>query len=318
MLQQTQFAVVISAFSKWLTKLPTLTALASATEQDVLQLWAGLGYYRRAKSLHRAAKQMLAQGHTNLPNTRQELQSLPGIGPYTAGAILSLAYNQAEPIVDGNIIRVFSRVYRIPTLPSSSIDTDVYWKKAREWVAGKNPGLVAEALMELGATVCTKANPKCAECPLANDCQSYCAGCTDQYPQKAVQVKGVHLHGIACVMSEKKGVWLQRCKGGLLDHHWTIPFAFASHESLGSLPFGELNSLCIDGKKMGSIKHSITKYRMNIDVYTLETNSHRIQTNAQKIKWKRVALSEVQQHLVHNLGRKILAARNINRVDRST
>jgi len=170
MLQQTRVETVISYWHRWMEKFPTLQKLAEATQEDVNALWAGLGYYRRAKSLLECAKKVVNEYNGVLPQTTKELLTLPGIGEYTAGAISSIAYGQKEALVDGNVIRVLSRMRAIKYEKDSKDMSNTAWKLARQIVDDDHPGDFNQALMELGATVCKPTSPNCEQCPVRNLC----------------------------------------------------------------------------------------------------------------------------------------------------
>ncbi|MBW8889485.1 MAG: A/G-specific adenine glycosylase [Fibrobacteres bacterium] len=169
MLQQTQVATVVPYFERWMARFPDVAALAAAAEADVLEAWAGLGYYSRARNILVTARELASRGGV-FPDSREGLMALKGIGEYTAGAIASLAFDRPEPILDGNLVRVFSRLYGMAFLPDSKANRAAYWDKAREWAEAHRPGLVNEGLMELGALICTPRNPACDDCPLAAGC----------------------------------------------------------------------------------------------------------------------------------------------------
>ena len=170
MLQQTQVSTVREYFIRWMERFPDIQTLAAATEEDVFRYWQGLGYYSRARNILKTAKEIATrqiQGHCSMPQTRKELEALPGIGAYTAGAILSLAYHQCEAILDGNLVRIFSRVYALDFLPTDSKESaEIYWDYAREVADFPKAYMHNEALMELGRTVCKVKNPDCKNCPL--------------------------------------------------------------------------------------------------------------------------------------------------------
>lgn len=179
MLQQTTVVAVIPYYEAWMAKFPTVDSVASASETDVMRAWQGLGYYNRARNIQNTARQVLQSGW---PDSPSELKKLPGIGPYTAGAIASIAFNQSCPVVDGNIERVYSRL----TADASTSS----FRKSRAWAwAEKNldqirPGDWNQALMELGATICRPVKPLCPECPLSSHCKGYQAGTQNQFPPK--------------------------------------------------------------------------------------------------------------------------------------
>jgi len=172
MLQQTQVATVIEYFHRWMKAFPTIQALAGATNEKVNEMWAGLGYYRRAKLLHKCAQEIVANHDGKIPTTAEELQQLPGIGKYTAGAIASIVFGEVAPVVDGNVIRVLSRVRAIGCENKAKAQK-LHWELAAELVSPSHPGDFNQSLMELGATVCTRAHPQCITCPIKAHCLAY-------------------------------------------------------------------------------------------------------------------------------------------------
>ena len=170
MLQQTQVVTVIPFFLRFMARFPTLQSLASAPMDDVLQQWAGLGYYARARNLHRAAQQMVAEYGARVPNTPEEIERLPGIGRYTAGAILSIAYDLPRPLVDANVVRVLCRIFGVRGDPKSTANQAALWLLAEQLVSARHPGDFNQGLMELGALVCRPDEPLCEQCPLLPEC----------------------------------------------------------------------------------------------------------------------------------------------------
>jgi A/G-specific adenine glycosylase len=203
MLQQTQVATVIPYYERWMGRFPDVSALAAASDADVLEAWAGLGYYSRARNILVTARELAARGGA-FPDTREGLMALKGVGEYTAGAIASLAFDRPEPILDGNLVRVFSRFYGMGFLPDSKANKDAYWGKAKEWAAAHRPGLVNEGLMELGALVCTPRNPACGECPLAERCHARREGNQAALPPAKARKAAVDVQGFA-VAAFRKG-----------------------------------------------------------------------------------------------------------------
>jgi len=173
MLQQTQVATVVPYFHRFLAALPTIADLAAADEQIVLRLWQGLGYYSRARNLRKAAIAVMQQHNGRMPSDVELLLTLPGVGRYTAGAIASLAYDRRAPILDGNVVRVLSRLDAIEHDPRSPAMQKRLWARAEEILPPKRAGDFNSALMELGATVCTPRNPQCLICPVAGQCLAY-------------------------------------------------------------------------------------------------------------------------------------------------
>jgi A/G-specific adenine glycosylase len=182
MLQQTQVATVVDYFERFIAAFPTVEALAAADEQRVLTLWQGLGYYRRARHLHAAAKRIVDEHGGAVPRDAATLRTLPGVGDYTAGAIASIAFARAEPILDGNVARVLARWSGLAEPVDQPAARRRLWQLAAALVPRKHPGDFNQALMELGALVCTKRSPQCLICPLAAQCSAHQQGRTESLP----------------------------------------------------------------------------------------------------------------------------------------
>jgi A/G-specific adenine glycosylase len=182
MLQQTTVVAVIPYFERFLARFPTLAALASADEHDVLRLWEGLGYYSRARNLHAAAREVVVEHAGIIPSDVATLGTLPGIGRYTAGAIASLAYDRRAPIVEANTQRVYTRLLALCEPPDSTAGRNAIWTFAERAVPSRSAGAFNEALMDLGATVCVPVSPRCQECPLTSCCGAFRAGLQAQIP----------------------------------------------------------------------------------------------------------------------------------------
>lgn len=224
MLQQTRVDTVVPYFLRWMARLPTVAALARADEEEVLRLWSGLGYYSRARNLHRAAQQVVAQHDGRLPADLEALRRLPGIGPYTAGAIASIAFDIPAAAVDGNVLRVIARLL--------DDDRDLRDAKNRNILAGaagrllheERPGDWNQALMELGATVCTPRRPDCPRCPVSDHCAGHRNGRAAELPrlrpkQPPVAV-AVHL---AWIRQDDQVLLTRSASGGLLQGLWGLP-----------------------------------------------------------------------------------------------
>lgn len=206
MLQQTRVEAVRNKFSAFIRRFPTLRALAAADVDDVLQTWSGLGYYRRARMLHAAAREMVATHNGRFPRDHAALLKLPGIGRYTAGAICSIAFNQPQPIVDGNVERVFARLFAIAEPIKQASTQAQVWRLAEEWAnAGQPPRVLNQALMELGATVCTPRNPRCDACPVATICEARKAGDVRSFPAMPRRGKPKDIRYFAVCVSDDDG-----------------------------------------------------------------------------------------------------------------
>lgn len=224
MLQQTQVATVIAYFHRFIKRFPTVKHLAQASEQEVLKLWEGLGYYRRARNLHRAAQMIMDEFGGNVPQTVESLLKLPGIGRYTAGAIASIAHQRPAPILDGNVIRVLSRYTAFEEPTDSTSGQQQLWASAEHLVKGKSPADFNQAMMELGALVCTPKSPSCLVCPLRNQCRANQSNVPEKYPQltKKIKPRQVHHHVIA-IHRRGKHIIRQRPDDGLWSSMWELP-----------------------------------------------------------------------------------------------
>lgn len=232
MLQQTQVSRVLEKFAPFMDRFPTLSALADADEDDVLAMWSGLGYYRRARSLHHCAQETSTR-FGELPTSVDDLMSLKGIGRYTAGAIASIVHNEPAPIVDGNVERVLLRIEGQPLRVGEPDTRDWCWQRAEELVkqAAKSraksvsPAAFNEALMELGALVCTPKSPSCLTCPLRADCRACQAGKQHEIPAPKARKARKPLYMACAIVENKKSQLLisQRPKGGLWGGLWEVP-----------------------------------------------------------------------------------------------
>ncbi|MGB5131107.1 MAG: A/G-specific adenine glycosylase, partial [Steroidobacteraceae bacterium] len=184
MLQQTQVETVIPYFGRFIARFPDVGSLAAAPLDEVLHLWSGLGYYARARNLHRAAGEIARRPGGRLPETTPEWTALPGIGRSTAAAILALSRGQRQPILDGNVKRVLARLFCIRDMPGNAETSARLWRLAEECTPHTCVGEYTQAIMDLGATVCTRANPTCERCPLNDACGALAAGCVDELPMR--------------------------------------------------------------------------------------------------------------------------------------
>jgi A/G-specific adenine glycosylase len=222
MLQQTQVKTVIEYYLKFTQRFPTIKSLADANENEVLSLWSGLGYYSRARNLHKGAKYLLEKHQGNFPQTLEEALEIPGVGPYTAGAVLSIAYDLPVPVVDGNVQRVFSRLYLKTESPEKL--TLFFWEKARELIKNvKSSKIYNQALMELGATVCTKYDPKCGSCPINKYCEAYKQGLQNEIPRAKKRQSQKNLHWVGYLYQQGDKFYLEKGKMRWWQEMWHFP-----------------------------------------------------------------------------------------------
>jgi A/G-specific adenine glycosylase len=226
MLQQTQVSRVVERFEPFLGRFPTVQALARAPEYAVMAEWSGMGYYRRARLLHRAACEIVAKHGGIVPNDPRALAELPGLGRYTAGALASICFGLSEPILDGNIRRVLMRLHARRG-PQTGLAVDRWaWRRAAELVrAARNPSPLNEGLMELGATICTPRSPNCAACPLRGSCRSFAAGLQDRIPSAKPRIGRKRLVCVSVLATDRRGRLLVECRPdrGLWAGMWQAP-----------------------------------------------------------------------------------------------
>jgi A/G-specific adenine glycosylase len=225
MLQQTQAATVIPYFERWMKTYPSVSTLAKARESDVLRLWEGLGYYSRARHLLRGAQLMIEQHRGQVPSDVATLRSIPGIGRYTAGAIASIAYQQAQPVLDGNVMRVLCRWRDIPGDSRRAPLHEHLWTLARQLATDTNAALVNESLMELGAVLCTPTKPRCSECPLRRRCRALANGHVQLRPTPARRPKATLRTVTIAVVSKRDQLLLkqQEVHAKQWASLWTFP-----------------------------------------------------------------------------------------------
>ena len=271
MLQQTQVITVIPYFERFIGRFPTVEKLAEAPEEEVMTHWAGLGYYSRARNLHRGAKLIVEQG--GFPKSHEAWLEIPGVGPYTAGAIVSIALNEAEPILDGNVERVLSRVRRVGAgreFTPTEIKTRL-WKLSRIFVTRAHsldvrPSVLNQALMELGATVCTPRNPRCTVCPLTDICRAFAAGEADRFPMKKKRKEWIAISETAhCLVNDQGHVLLEkRQEGQWRAGLWDLPSELpAASKRIGAKEVGVIET-----------KHIVTRHKITraTHVYRLAKN----------------------------------------------
>ena len=274
MLQQTRIEAVLPYFQRFITELPDVTALATVPQEKLLKLWEGLGYYSRARNLQKAAQVIVEQYGGELPRDYEALLGLPGIGPYTAGAIASIAYAIPVPAVDGNVMRVLARLTGDDTDVLSAAGKKRFSDLAWQLVPEQNPGRFNQAIMELGERVCLpNGTPKCEDCPLRSACVAYAEGRAEQLPVRIKKVKRRIEHRAVAVVridGEPPMVLLHRRPDtGLLAGLWELPNTLDSNPLL-SLP-ERLRDKCIEGEPLSGCKHlfSHVEWQMTAKVFYL-------------------------------------------------
>jgi A/G-specific adenine glycosylase len=263
MLQQTQVATVIPYYERWLKTFPSLSALARAPLSKALELWAGLGYYRRVRMFHQAANYIQRELQGKIPKTAEELRKLPGIGRYTAGAIASIAWGEKVPVLDGNVIRILTRIFAIGQSVDRPATLERLWLIAASLLSESNPGDLNQSLMELGATVCFPSNPECGRCPVRKNCAAHQKGKELFYPVRSQKDRYEKLRMAALVLRNRRNeVWLEKQPvkgrwGGL----WMFPFWMDKKAMLS-----EILSSCSQPIHFLTVPHAFTKYRITLEV----------------------------------------------------
>ena len=225
MLQQTRVDQAEPFYKRFIEAFPDVESLAGAEQDEVLRLWEGLGYYSRARNLHKAARQVVSEHAGRVPDEQETIRKLPGVGPYTAAAVLSIAHAKPHAVLDGNVKRVLTRVYAVDTVVSRAGTRRHLQSLADELLDADQPGTFNQALMELGATVCTPSQPRCDDCPLRTVCRAREAGTQTSYPVKKEKAPVPHHHiAVGLVTNERKEFLIQRRpEDGLLGGLWEFP-----------------------------------------------------------------------------------------------
>lgn len=321
MLQQTRVETVEGYFQRWMERFPTVEALAAADLQEVLKAWEGLGYYARARNLHKAARQIVAAHGGVLPADRKALLALPGIGEYTAGAILSIAYNQPEPLLDGNVKRVLARLCDIDQPISALAVLRQLWSLARALVEAAPAGAAGacnEALMELGATLCTPQSPRCLLCPLLAGCQAAAHGTQAERPVMPPRKQTPHYDVAAGVIwagnpYRSRLLLAQRPPAGMLGGLWEFPGGKleANDADLAACLRREIDEeLGIEievGDLLTTVKHAYTHFRITLHTF----HARHVAGTPQAIgcqDWRWVTLDEVAAFPLPVTDQKIAAA----------
>jgi A/G-specific adenine glycosylase len=271
MLQQTRVDTVLRYYDRFLARFPTTTALAGATEDDVLSAWSGLGYYRRARLLHTGVREVVAHYGGQVPEDPAARLELPGIGRYTAGAIGSIAFDRAEPIVDGNVARVLCRLHAIDT-PLGRADTDaLLWEHAAALAYGPRPGALNQALMELGATLCSKSSPSCERCPLRTHCQAHAQGRAQDLPvaRKKAPPRAVHWVVVAALSASSDAVVLARGQSTLFGGLWNLPMSEGHDADDAKRALHDLGiSARLTRQPRTKLEHVLSHRHLHVTLYT--------------------------------------------------
>ncbi len=294
MLQQTQVSAVLPYYRRFMQRFPDVHELAKAREETVLSVWSGLGYYRRARAMHRAAREVVDRHGGRVPADPGTLRSLPGIGRYTAGAVASIAYGREEPVVDGNVRRVLSRL-----VGSAGNDETELWDVATELVRGSAPGDLNQAIMELGALVCTPRSPECGECPMRSRCVAYSAGTPEAFPAR-IKARPTERVRVAVAVVRRNGrVLLERPSlSSPLRGEWDLPALElapkADPRAAVVAGLGERHGIEVAvGARLREASHGILHRRLRLEAFDCRMLRGRT-AKRRDLRWSRPAdLSEI-------------------------
>jgi len=313
MLQQTRVDTAIAYYLRFMKRFPTVRLLARADLQEVLKLWEGLGYYSRARNLHRAAGIVVGRFNGSVPDNPSDFRSLPGVGDYIAAAVLSIAFHRVLPVVDGNVKRVLSRLLEIDFPVNRSGSHKVFQEPAGELISPKRPADYNQAIMELGALICRPKNPDCGGCPLAGGCRAYQNGRTASYPKRDPSRTIPHRRlSIAVILKQGKMLVVQRQLEGFLGGLWEFPAVPAeggstATEDVESKLKAETGLTVSVERRLTSIRHAYTHFKLTGEVFLCRYAAGRVRLNsARSHRW--VSFGTLSDLPLHKANHKFLDA----------
>jgi A/G-specific adenine glycosylase len=318
MLQQTQVATVIDYYNHFIKNLPTVRKLAAADESEVLKLWEGLGYYRRARQMRAAAKVVVDLHDGKFPTDFETVLSLPGIGRYTAGAILSISQDHPLPILEGNTIRLFARLMKMQADPRTTENQKALWEFSESLLPRKRCGDFNQALMELGSEVCHPKRPKCLVCPIADLCPTAIQGLQEQIPVATRKMKYEVINEAVVIVQKGNKFLIRQCgPGERWEYLWDFP-RYCIDESNGPVQMGTHLSeklkqhtglTAVVHRSTSQIKHAVTRYRITLDCCPADNVTGRLKRTSETLKW--MTVEEINQTPMSVTGRKIAKSLNV-------
>ncbi|HRK33914.1 MAG TPA: A/G-specific adenine glycosylase [Candidatus Hydrogenedentes bacterium] len=312
LLQQTRVDQGLPYYERFVETFPTVEALAAANEDRVLKAWEGLGYYSRARNLHKAAKVVVHERRGEFPQSAEAWQELPGVGRYTAGAIASIAFEERAPVLDGNVIRVLSRLYDIEESTDDVRVRNHLWQLMDALVPAKHPGDFNQAMMELGARICTPKSPACATCPVAIHCAARAKGVQEIRPvRKTKQPTPRHEMVAAAICVDGRYLLLKRRAAGLLGGMWELPVGRVNsgETHTGALARTVGEQLGVKTKVRGSlatVQHAYTHFKVTVTVYACDiVEGVPAVVEHDELRW--VARSEFKRYALPKVVHKFIA-----------
>ncbi|MAT70513.1 MAG: A/G-specific adenine glycosylase [Planctomycetaceae bacterium] len=312
MLQQTTVAAVKPYFERFTAAFPRVEDLAAASEAQVLRMWEGLGYYRRARSLHAAAKMIAGELGGEFPRDVPGLLALPGVGRYTAGAVASIAYDQRAPILEANTIRVIARLLGYREDPLRSAGQKLLWQAAEELLPAKDVARFNQGMMELGSLVCTPQQPQCGACPVAKYCEANRLGLQHEIPAATRKLAMTDIREAAVIVRRNGSVLMRRCAPGeRWEGLWDFPrFAIDAEgplfveEELAAKVREQTGVTVKPGPLAKTLKHGVTRYRITLECYEATRTGGRVRSTAERpVRWTPVA--ELAELPLSVTGRKL-------------
>ena len=309
MLQQTRASVVVSYFKKWMERFPTLSSLAQASVEDVCKVWEGLGYYSRARNLQKGAQQLMQKGG-EIPSSLEELKSISGIGPYTAGAILSFAFHKKAAAIDANVERVISRYKGIEGDLKTSANKKRLEQETLSFLPEEESWVIMEALIELGAMIC-KTTPQCLSCPLKEDCSAFLQKKTDQIPYKQKRQETIFLEKQVVVLLYQSYVLIEKKEEGkVLGGLFEFPsFPYLAHQNIEEEVFKLLGVNALFLEDLPSQNQSFTRYKIDLYPALLEVQEKK---DIPGYLW--YPMEDLVKDLPFSSGHKRILQRSLHRV----
>jgi len=308
MLQQTQVATVIPYYKNFLKSFPSVRDLAKSDLSKVLKVWEGLGYYSRARNLHRASQIVSNHYHGEIPDQLKDLRTLPGIGRYTAGAILSIAFNKEAPVLDGNVKRVLSRLFAIADSPVRGQTEGLLWHLSESLLPKGHASSFNQGLMDLGAMLCTPKEPRCSQCPLRDLCKGMASGDPERFPTKGLKKKIPHIEAVSAVILKNGRVLLQqRPPEGLLGGLWEFP-NWKIEEKKRTRPRLRLRLRSYIKKEVGlnvEVKGPVGTFQQTYSHFKLTLHTYYCQSRDAKKKGKWVPIKNLPRFPMSRIHRRI-------------
>lgn len=312
MLQQTQVATVVDYYNRFIKRFPTVKKLAAAKESEVLKLWEGLGYYRRARQMHEAANVVVDRHKGRFPTEFESVLALPGIGRYTAGAILSISQDQHLPILEGNTIRLFARLMRMKSDPRTTANQTALWEFSESLLPRQRCGDFNQALMELGSEACHPKRPKCLICPISDLCPTAIQGLQEQIPVPAKKIKYEDIHEAVIVARKGNKFLVRQCgPGERWENLWDFPrFEIDGRNGPDQLCHQLSEKLklqtgltAVVHRSTNQIKHAVTRFRITLECCPADNVRGRLKQSSKTWKW--MTIKEINQTPMSVTGRKI-------------